>query len=215
MGCAMFSDMAMWIVPGHNAEGSSVPVPEMGEVRFSNGAGGSKRWIYTACVNCNGRPTDEPFHLVSEARNGQTMVILYNPSADQWEWWLQQPGVGQQPKIVDALSDAGLTAGSRVDVGGETTHWVFDIGATFFSNVQVRVAASTSNLATATWKKLKYNSPTTIKQPVYPPGDDGKGRFGVYYEAQKKGGLVLLWSDHHQHFGFPGSENACGQDPAP
>ncbi|MEO8083036.1 MAG: hypothetical protein ABI780_04385 [Ardenticatenales bacterium] len=95
------------------------------------------------------------------------------------------------------------------------TEVVTEAGAMFFYNVQVRVAASTSNLATATRKKLNYNNSATIKQSLYSPGDDGKGRFGIYYGAQKKGGLVLLWSDHHQHFGLPGSENLCGQNPAP
>lgn len=174
-------------------------------VRFSNINGGTEPWIYSHCVACTGVADDEwEFH--GPAAPGIGLLLQYDVPTNGWGWWIGQNGSWTLARYE---ANIGMGRAKRLDVGGETTHWTFDMGVSKFSEVSYLVRHSSTSYE---WKDF---SPSGGKlKGFYPPGDLGSGRYFAAAAREMKIGIsgsgygasrVSIASDHY----ISGTPDAC------
>lgn len=196
-GCGGFSAMPIWIPATRSGHGSTDVVPEIGVVRFDSPDGGLTPHVYSYCNNCD---QSDGWQLHDIAYGGMKIMLWYEPSSDEWAWYLIYGG---EIKHLRSARNIGMAGGSRVDVGGETTDWHYDMGVAVYKDIAVNVASSISNLNNRSWIAFVPNPGGFLG--FYPPGDEGRGR---YFNASIQS-KVFVMSDHH----YSHSTDACGDTP--
>lgn len=209
-GCGGFSAAAIWVVAEVNSPGHSTAiVPEIGVVRFDNPGSGAVPRVYTFCSNCQ-QPGTGRWGLHDAAAKGQVLQLLYSAPSDEWQYVLYSPS--GEKKVLRSEQNTGITAGARVDIGGETTNWNHDMGVFAFQGIKVLTASNPLQLdGDSAWRAF---GPSKRKPHLgeYPPGDwNGMGRYHTRFESGN--GAIFPWihiaSDHH----LAHTEDACGDTP--
>jgi len=198
-GCGGFSAVPIWIVKTSSGHGSSDIFVEMGVVRFSSENGGYPPQIYSFCGNCLSAGGDK-WGLHGLAHKGTLIGMWYDNVYNRWGWYIQDGGGQRRVRTED---NPGIGAGSRIDIGGETTDWGHDMGVSSYNNIQVYTLPASNNFTS--FSNTRFLATPSGWRSFYLPGDEGIGR----YQNISRTSEVIVTSDHH----FSHNQDACGQSP--
>lgn len=91
-GCGGFSAFPLWIPATRSGHGSTDTVPEIGVVRFDSPDGGLRPRVYSYCNKCG---QSDGWQLHSFAEAGMRLLLWYDPTKNEWGWYLKEVGVAQ------------------------------------------------------------------------------------------------------------------------
>jgi hypothetical protein len=126
-------------------------------------------------------------------------MIWYNDILDEWRWYLCD---SEGTKKLVRRMDAGFAYAERVDIGGETTEWNYDMGVSVFGDV--RVYRITTQTPGGSWiGQWEQFAPSDADQEIgyYPPSSpNALWPAGRYITALLTWPVVdvYVFSDHHR-----------------